>query len=311
MSRLMKTIIFLIILFIVQIGITSATSEYAAEEQQMLDLINGERAIYGLEPLRFNAVLNDVASEHSKEMIELDYFSHDSYDGTSFSERLANAGYDMVYVGENIALRYPPDLVAAHEGLMASPGHRANILSPNYNEIGIGIWVGEYSGYDNAAMYTQNFGWGDSTTTALQVMRLSPTDSIIESDKSARTFSIGTNVECDIIWSLKGETIKVDSDVLSSYCELVPPAGGTYQVKATASGSAQNVVTEWTWLVVEETVMLKGDANNDGLINILDFSAFAKVYNSTTTGTSKWADFNDDGMINILDFSAFAKVYNK
>ena len=73
--------------------------------------------------------------------------------------------------------------------------------------------------------------------------------------------------------------MKVDNNVLSSYCELFPPAGGTYQVKATASGTTQNVVTEWTWIVVEESVMLKGDANNDGLINILGFSAFAKVYN--------------------------------
>ena len=138
-------------------------NEYAAEEEQMLDLINEERATYDLEPLRFNAVLNEVAGEHSNEMIEMDHFSHDSYDVTSFSERLANAGYDLVYKGEKIALRYPPDLVAAHEGLMASPRHRANILNPNYNKIGIGIWVGEYSGYDNAGIYIQNFGWSDST----------------------------------------------------------------------------------------------------------------------------------------------------
>ncbi|WP_406670750.1 CAP domain-containing protein [Methanolobus sp. ZRKC4] len=109
-------------------GVTGAINEYAEEEQQMLDLINEERALYGLEPFSFNSVLNDAASEHSKEMIEEDYFSHDSYDGTSFSERLSSTGYDIVYAGENIALHYPPDLIAAHEGLMNSPGHRANIL---------------------------------------------------------------------------------------------------------------------------------------------------------------------------------------
>jgi hypothetical protein len=311
MSLLTKGLIALFFLLIISNGVTGSENEYASEEQQMLDLINEERALYDLEPLSFNAILNDVASEHSKEMIEKDYFSHDSYDGTSFSVRMENAGYDILYAGENIAMRYPPDLIAAHEGLMNSPGHRANILNPNYNEIGIGIWVGEYSGYSNVAMYTQDFGWSDPATPSLQVTSKSPTSSITESDGSTQVFSINTNIECDISWSFDDETIKVDNNVVSSYCEIVPPASGTYQVKATASDQGEDLVTQWTWTVTEETVQMKGDSNNDGKVNLIDFRAFAQVYKSATIESSKWADFNDDGLINIVDFRAFTQVYNK
>ncbi len=308
MSTLMK-IIFLVVLFSISTGVTGAINEYAEEEQQMLDLINEERALYGLEPFSFNAVLNDAASEHSKEMIEEDYFSHDSYDGTSFSERLSNAGYDIVYAGENIALHYPPDLIAAHEGLMNSPGHRANILNSDYNEIGIGIWVGEYSGYSNVAMYTQDFGWSDSVAENLQITSFTPSDNIVESELSPMTFSVDTNIECDISWSFDGENAKVENNVLSSDCELIPQVPGTYYVKAIASQMNQDVVTQWTWIVTEETVQMKGDANSDGLVNLRDLSAFALVYNGTSTESSKWADFNDDGLINLRDLSAFALVY--
>ncbi|MCM1986184.1 hypothetical protein KDK67_04050 [Methanococcoides seepicolus] len=143
----------------------SADNPYAEEERQMLDLINQEREEYGLDPFRFNSLLNNVASEHSQEMIDKDYFSHNSYDGTSFSTRIGSSGYESYRCAENIAFKVPPSVTIAHEGLMNSPGHRANILNPSYNEIGIGIWVGEftYDGrtYSNAATYTQNFGWGE------------------------------------------------------------------------------------------------------------------------------------------------------
>ena len=311
MSVLTKVIISLFLLFII-VGVATGTeNEYVAEEQQMLDLINEERALYDLEPLRFNAILNDVASEHSKEMIEKDYFSHYSYDGTTFSERMENAGYDILYAGENIAMRYPPDLIAAHEGLMNSPGHRANILNPNYNEIGIGIWVGEYSGYSNVAMYTQDFGWSESTTESLQITSQSPANNLIESDESSQVFSINTNIECDISWTLENEAVKVDNNVVSSDCEMAAPASGMYLVKATASVQDEELVAQWTWIVTEEIVQVKGDVNNDGFINFRDLSAFALVYRSTVIESSKWADFNDDGIINFPDLSAFALVYER
>lgn len=311
MSGTRKTMIFLILLFNILIGIAGASVEYAAEEQQMLDLINKERAVNGLEPLTFNAILNEVASEHSKEMIEMDYFSHDSYDGTYFSQRLTNAGYTVRYVAENIAMRYPPDLVSAHGDLMSSPGHRANILNPDYNEIGIGIWVGEYSGYNNVAMYTQDFGWSDTVSDPLIITSSSPYDDIVESGLSSMTFSAGTNYECDISWYFDEENVKTESNVLSSYFEMTPPAAGTYQVKVLASDSEGYVERTWTWIVIEENPGTKGDSNNNGNIDILDFSAFARIYNTATTESGEWADFNDDGMIDILDLSAFARVYNK
>ncbi|WP_342306362.1 hypothetical protein [Methanolobus sp. ZRKC5] len=186
-----------------------------------------------------------------------------------------------------------------------------NPLNSNFNEIGIGIWVGEYSGYSNVAMYTQDFGWSDSVAETLHITAFTPSGDIVESVLSPMTFSIDTNIECDISWLFDGEDVKVEHNVLSSDCELIPQVAGSYDVKAIASRENQDVIAQWTWIVTEENVLMKGDANSDGLINFRDLSAFALVYNATAIESSKWADFNDDGLINFRDLSAFALVYEK
>ncbi|WP_406660212.1 CAP domain-containing protein [Methanolobus sp. ZRKC3] len=276
----------------------------------MLDLINDARSQNGLDPLRFNPLLNEVASEHSKEMIEMDYFSHDSYDGTGFAQRILDSGYVMTYAGENIAMRYPPSVQIAHDGLMNSPGHRANILNPNYNEIGIGIWVGGYLSYPNTAMYTQDFGWSNSVTPVLVLEDSYPSGELVSSSSSSQIFSVGMNLPSDVSWYLDGAMVRVENDVVSSSYEPNVQSTGTHSVEVSVTDSQESVSRSWTW-TVESEESVKGDFDGDGAVGIIDFSAFAKVYNTEATMESAWADFNDDGSVNIIDFSAFAKVYNK
>lgn len=143
-------------------------------ERQMLDLINAERAAVGLDALRLNVLLNDSSEDHSQWMLENDAFSHTGAGGSSSHDRMNAADYPFEGVwasGENIAVQsergpagIADDVIQLHEALMASPGHRANILNPNYTEIGIGIEQGDFRGFD-AIMVTQNFASTQGDTT--------------------------------------------------------------------------------------------------------------------------------------------------
>jgi uncharacterized protein YkwD len=110
-----------------------------ALESQMLNLVNNERTSRGLGALRLNQKARDVGRAHSRDMFARGYFSHISPDGKNPFDRLKGGGVSYHAAGENLALA--PTLDLAHSGLMNSPGHKANILSPAYRTVGIGIVV--------------------------------------------------------------------------------------------------------------------------------------------------------------------------
>jgi uncharacterized protein YkwD len=120
-------------------------------EAQMLDLVNRERAAAGLKPLTFDEELLPVARAHSADMFARGYFAHYTPEGRSPFDRIQQAGVNFRTAGENLALA--PTLSIAHNGLMNSPGHRANILRPEFGRVGIGIMDSGMRGL----MVTQNF----------------------------------------------------------------------------------------------------------------------------------------------------------
>lgn len=122
-----------------------------ASEGRMVDLVNKERISRGLKALSFDAKLKSIARAHSKDMFERGYFSHYSPEGETVADRATKAGIDFFVIGENLA--YAPNIDLAHQGLMNSEGHRANILSTDYGKIGIGVLDGGVYG----RMFTQVF----------------------------------------------------------------------------------------------------------------------------------------------------------
>jgi uncharacterized protein YkwD len=114
---------------------TDVTVDPKAEEM-MLRLVNRERASSGLRPLVMDSKLRAVARAHSRDMFAKGYFSHVNLEGESPFKRMRKAGVRYTTAGENLALA--PSVHTAHRGLMRSPGHRANILSPEFGRIGIG-----------------------------------------------------------------------------------------------------------------------------------------------------------------------------
>lgn len=118
-----------------------ATSDAAqgvtAEEQQMIDLVNQERQKQGLAPLKVNSELVKVARLKAKDMIENNYFDHQSPTYGSPFDMMNQFNISFQTAGENLAGHQSVE--GAHNGLMHSPGHRANILNEQFKEIGIGI----------------------------------------------------------------------------------------------------------------------------------------------------------------------------
>jgi uncharacterized protein YkwD len=136
----------------VQAAGTADASPFAA---RVLDLTNAERQKAGLAPLALSTELANAAQNYSQVLATTGCFEHTCGPLPNFVDRDAQAGYtDWTSIGENIAAGYPtPEAVVA--GWMASPGHRANILSADFTEIGIGMTSG---GGKFGTYWTQEFG---------------------------------------------------------------------------------------------------------------------------------------------------------
>ena len=122
-----------------------------ALEARMLELVNQERIAKGLSLLQPDTALTRVARQHAADMFSRGYFSHVSPEGFSAADRIRAAEIPFRAVGENLA--FAPNLKIAHEGLMESPGHRANILHVRFGRVGIGVLQSKTHGL----MITQNF----------------------------------------------------------------------------------------------------------------------------------------------------------
>lgn len=139
-------------------------------EREIVRLTNLERASEGLPPLSADPALGAIARAHSRDMVTRDFFSHESPDGDGPSERAEKAGYgvrkpaeeeEAEGLGENIGqvplgmvediglVTHDAQRIAAAQvwSWMDSRGHRNNILSEDYERIGVGV------AYDGKGIY--------------------------------------------------------------------------------------------------------------------------------------------------------------
>lgn len=104
----------------------------------VLAQMNAERAAAGLAPLRIDSRLAGAATDRIVDMEELGYWAHQSPDGRSPFVWLSSRHYAFSNAGENLATGFESAEVLVLSW-MESPGHRANILSPMYQDCGIAI----------------------------------------------------------------------------------------------------------------------------------------------------------------------------
>ena len=130
-----------------------------------LCLLNVERRQHHLRRLRHNRKLALAGRRHARDMVNKGYFSHDAPSGQNFVERIMKTDYVPASaawrLGENLAWGDKQESTprAIVRAWMASPGHRHNILTRGFREIGIAIVVGApVDGVTQAATYATEFG---------------------------------------------------------------------------------------------------------------------------------------------------------
>lgn len=122
-----------------------------SSEQQMFAMVNSERASRGISKLSFDENLAKVGRAHCEDMFVRGYFSHYTPEGLSPFDRMSAANISFNAAGENLALA--PNVTVAMQGLMQSPGHKANILSTSFGRVGVGVIDGGIYG----EMFCQEF----------------------------------------------------------------------------------------------------------------------------------------------------------
>ena len=142
------------------------TADLAGARAATLCLLNHQRALQGLPALGLRSSLSAASSRYAHQMVAEHFFGHVSPTGSTLHTRVVSSGYlrgaTSWSAGENIAwgagqAATPASIVRAW---MHSPGHRANILTPGFRDIGVGIAQGApgWAGGHGAATYVTDFG---------------------------------------------------------------------------------------------------------------------------------------------------------
>lgn len=125
--------------------------------QDLLNLTNQKRAEAGLGPLQLDGQLAAAAEAKAQNMFAKQYWAHFAPDGTSPWDFIKGSGYPYVYAGENLARGFSSsgDVINAW---IASPDHRANMLSAHYSDVGFAIEQGPLPGDANTVLVVEMFG---------------------------------------------------------------------------------------------------------------------------------------------------------
>ena len=132
------------------------TQASAITVDNVISLTNQSRTDNNLKTLKQNAQLSSAAQAKANDMLARQYFSHNTPTGETPWSFIKTAGYQYIEAGENLAVDFT-DADAVESAWMNSPGHRANILNKDFEEIGIGISEGQFEGH-HSIFVIQMFG---------------------------------------------------------------------------------------------------------------------------------------------------------
>lgn len=160
-----QSLVFFILFFLVgQLVLVKAKTDFsmvlgAATDisvEKLLELTNSERQNKNLPQLVLNEQLSKAAFLKGSYMLDKNYWAHNAPDGTTPWKFVKDANYNYVYAGENLARGFTnsDDIITAW---MASPTHRDNMFSPNYQDIGFAVLEGNLAG-ENTTLVVEMFG---------------------------------------------------------------------------------------------------------------------------------------------------------
>lgn len=117
----------------------------------IISLTNQSRTGAKLAALKENSQLAQAAQRKAKDMLARNYFAHTTPDGKRFWTWIDGAGYNYTLAGENLAIDFTtPE--SAHDALMASPTHKANIMNSRYKEVGVAVVSGNMGGQETTVL---------------------------------------------------------------------------------------------------------------------------------------------------------------
>lgn len=293
-----------------------------AAEQYLLELINrarldpmGEARLYGIDlnsglsagtisgaakqVLAPNALLESAAIKHSQWMIATDIISHTGANGSTPYQRAVAEGYKPGWVGENIswrgttgAMNLDSYIETQHRDLFLSSGHRTNIMSTSYREIGIAQETGvvRQGGVDyNSSMITEVFG---SSGTARFITGVSYFDS-----DNNRFYSIGEGYggvtinaagNSAVTAAAGGYGLAVEAANATSATDVTGQVGrASFFIKLDmSSGNVKLDAVNGYLFQTSGSITLMYGLNDATLLGVANLKAVGNDYNNILTGNS-------------------------
>lgn len=230
----------------------------------LVQMTNEERKSAGLKPLNEDRKLIEAAELKARDMLQKDYFSHWSPDGTSPWYWFGVAGYDYRYAGENLAIGFL-DAKDVHRSWVASPDHRDNILGSDYSDIGIAVVEGDFYG-QRTFLVVQVFGSRDVVTPAVSVTE--PVEEPIASENEPEPTEVPTVVE----------ESSVDEDVVADE-ESNPDISSVLGVGSTISSGGATELTGMRYSIFNFLMVEYDDMVRQLIFYIMMFLGFIMVVN--------------------------------
>lgn len=152
--------------------------------QTIIELTNNERTKLGLASLKVNSELTKAAEAKAVDMFAKGYWAHNAPDGTEPWSFILNAGYSYLHAGENLARDFnsPEAVVTAW---MNSPSHKANLISPKYQDIGVAVMDGKINGVETT-LVVQMFGTLQSVAPKIQAQNTSVVAPVLAAAQEAK-----------------------------------------------------------------------------------------------------------------------------
>lgn len=181
-----------------------SSGQFAAVISSVLvDLTNQDRLAYQAGTLTVNETLVSAAQAKANDMVQKQYFAHDSPEGLDSWHWFEKEGYEFLYAGENLAVNFT-DSAQVESAWMNSPSHRANLLNDNFTEIGIATAEGFYM--------------GRKTTFVVQMFGTPREESSTVSVGEVRTVQISDEPEAPVVATTIPEE-ELEGSVLASEVE--------------------------------------------------------------------------------------------